>query len=331
MLSIFSHWDTEEVVAKLRQEEAIESVGYAHSSAAYCNDQTCNLAVYSKAVYEHYKPELKEGTWLTDSSYSEIKSVVVSRDLGYKIGDPIKIKIDNKNIVKGIVAGVLKEPTQYLYPQGGASPQYFSADRIIDQRSVVIMREEDCPVKPTSSIPKGAGIPDIVFVYFRQSMETEVDKVMRKYGRYGEFAMMDDLTRNYDNNTRQMIGGGILFFITFFFLAVTSAFSTNIIQQTYNHRRFTIYYLLGMKKSQMLIVEISRIIILEVIVMGLIVLSGKYGFLMLEWMTHERIVLFYTIAFFTTMFVFLSVSIGFWKKMIKLDISQSLIDLQHGE
>ncbi|QTE74253.1 hypothetical protein JS518_15395 [Clostridiales bacterium FE2010] len=332
VLSIFSYYDTDDVVNRIKQERVIESVGSVTIGSTYCNGRICNLAIYSNAIVNHYVPELYEGKWFTDSSLDpEKKWAVVSRDLGYAIGDSFVIEINNNYREKVIVAGILNEPTQYLYPKGGASPQYFSADLIIDQESVVILQEKDCPVKPMNYIPIEAGIPDNVFVYFHPSQGTEINEVIIRYNRYGEFTMMEELIKNYNKNTKKMIGGGLIFFIVFLFLAITSTLSMNIIQQTYNHKRFTVYYLLGMRKGQMIFVEISRILILELIVMGLTVLSGRYGFLMLDWMTRERITLFYTIAFLMTLLVFISVSVGFWRKMIKNDISQSLVDLQHGE
>ena len=334
VLNIFTYYDTDDVIMKIESDESIESVGRVYTGAVSCENRICNLAVYSDAIVTYYRPSLSTGMWFSDipEQTTPIKQAVISRSLGYDIGETITIRMDDQQTEIVQVIGILKEPTQYLFPNGGASPQHFSANLIISQDPVVMIQEKDCNVLPTSYIPKESGISENVFVFFNPEAPDEaIDATMARYGKYGEFSRMNLLIDNFNNKSYIMVWGGLLFFLVFFLLAITSTLSMNIIQQIDNQKRFTVYYLLGMNRRQMRVIEITRILLLELIVMGLTILAGRCGLLMLEWMTAARIGLFYGLTFLISILMFTSVSAGFWKVMTQNDITDSLKKLQYGE
>ena len=120
-------------------------------------------------------------------------------------------------------------------------------------------------------------------------------------------------------------------FIVFLAAAATGVLGNNVMQSMRNRKLFTVYYLLGMDWKRGVWIEISRVIVLLLLTMGLCVVAGRYGLLMLDWMTPRRAVLFYGIVFLYVLVMFTAVGAGFLVKLMREDISTSLKELHQGE
>jgi len=334
VLSVFDYYNEEYVIQEIQSSLQVDSVGRVYMGNLSCNNVSCNLAVYNEGIIAHYLPQLQSGSWLSDS-LSVIEGAVptvISADIGLKVGDTVDVSLSKGKTTRIIVIGILEEPTQYLFPSGGASSVIFSAKAIIAQSPVVIMRDTDFGDTSILLPPPEMPIPQSLFVFLKaDTAKDDVDAILDPWRKYGEVTPMESLISTYNKNTSTMIGAGIIFFVVFFFLAATSVLSNNVIQSLRNRRQFTVYYLLGMNWKKGAAIEICRVVILIIITIALSLLAGKYGLLMLEWMTQKRAYLFYGVVFLYIVVMFFAVGAGFLIKLMREDISGALKDLQQGE
>ena len=334
VLNTFDYYYSELIMERIKCSPVVDSIGRVYMGYAICKDAPCNLAVYNEGIIDHYSPELDNGVWLDSPSTVDDEKIraVVSADIGLKVGDTVSVNLTKRGMSQLIVVGILKEPTQYLFPSGGASSKLFSAESIIKQSSVIIIRESEFGDAAVLLPPQEIPVPQNIFVFMKDNCsKSDINVALDSWRKYGEVTPMASLILTYNKNTEELISAGAIFFAVFLFLAVTSVLSNNVIQNLNNRRQFTIYYLLGMNWKRGLTIEIDRIILLIIMTMGLTIIAGKYGLLMLEWMTIDRIVLFYGIVFIYIIFMFTIVGAGFIFKLVHEDISSMLKDLQQGE
>lgn len=334
VLSMFTYYDGQYVIDKVMQNPQVEGIGRIYLGSTTCNNAVCNLAVYSNEVIRHYTPSLQEGAWFSQNIKKDQESIqaVVSADIGLKIGQTVEIEVmDNKKLLIRVV-GILKQPTQYLYPSGGASPARFSADLIIAQSSVVILSEKEYGDAADLIFPREIGIPENIFIFLNPKESYKDSNLsLANLRKYGELTPMDSLISTYRKDTTILIVGGTIFFIVFFFLAVTGTISNYVMQQLKNRRLLTIYYLVGMNWRQAALIEMIRIMMMEIIVLTFCYFAGKYGLLMLEWMPPKRAALFYGLTFAYTLLMFFAIGAHFLLKLVRTDISLALKELQGEE
>lgn len=334
VLSVYDYYDVEDVARKIREYPQAVSVDMAYTGALSYNNEPYNLAVYSEGIVANYAPKLQSGKWLSDFPAISGDGIpaVVSADIGLSLGDIIEITAPQNKRMQIFVAGILKEPAQYLFPSGGAGSAAFSADMIISQNPVFIIRESDYGDTAALLPPPEMNLPQNLFVFLKPEIsDGEMEKLVDPWRKYGEVTPLKSLVSVYSHNTNQLIGGGAAFFFVFFCLAATCLISNNAIQSLRNRRLFTVYYLLGMDWKMGAVIEAVRAFILIVISMVLCVLAGKYGLLMLEWLTPRDIYLFYGAVLIYLIVMFSAFGAGFLVKLARVDISAALKDLQQGE
>ena len=247
-------------------------------------------------------------------------------------GDITEVKFSESETDQIYIVGVLQEPTQYLFPSGGASAPQFSAESIIDHTPVVIMSSEYFNDLSSFLPPPELDFPENLFVFLKaEMMNASMDELVCAWGKYGEVSQMSSLIKNYDKNSKTMIDSGIIFFVVFFFLAVFSVLSNSVMQYIYSKPIYTIYYLLGMNHKKVVMVECCRIIFLIFMVLVLCIFSGKSGWLMLEWMTTTRAYWFYGITFVYTVLMLFIISGIFIRRLTSANIAESVKNLQQGE
>jgi hypothetical protein len=335
VLSAFDYYNPEYVTQQILSSPQVDSVGRVYmNDFVFCNNVLCNLAAYNKGIISHYSPELQSGFWLSDCPPADGSAIpaVVSGDMGLKIGDRTDVHLPDEETCRIAVVGILKRPTQYLFPSGGASPEYFSAKSVISQKPVIIVRYTDFGDSSTFVPPPYAPISTNVFVFLKSgAADTNIDAIRTEWGKYGEATPLISLVSTFNTNMNQMIGGTTIMFVVFLLLAVTGVLSNNVIQSLRNRRQFTVYYLLGMDWKKGAAVEACRVGILIIITMALSLVLGKVGLFMLEWMTPMQAYLFYGVVFLYIVAMFAAVGAGFLIKLMREDISGALKDLQQGE
>lgn len=327
-LSAFEYCPVQEAETIISSSPFVEAVGRTHLSSTCLNGINCNLAVYNDAITEHYSPALHKGSWFSTNAKSNdhVIEAIVSCDTGLHLKDVIDISMPDNEKLQIEVVGILKEPTQYFFPSGFASPNNFSAKMVISHDPVVMLKENDI-LNLT-----GFDDPVCLFIFLRpETTEGEQEMLVNMWNIYGEITEMPSLIRTYNRNTQTMIGLGTITFIVFAMAAATGVLGNNIIQSMRNRKLFTVYYLLGMDWKRSILLEITRVVVLLVITMMLCVIMGGLGLLMLEWMNSMRMMLFYGFVFLYVLVMFIAVDIGFLVKLIREDISTSLKELHQGE
>lgn len=333
VLSVYDYYDPEYVTQQILPSPQVDSIGRVYMGEfVSCNNISCNLAAYNNGVISRYSPELQSGSWLADCTSVGGNAIpaVVSGDMGLKVGGTTDVSLTDGKTCRIEVTGILKEPTQYFYPTGGASPEYFTAKSVISQRSVVIVRYTD--FGDPSVFVTSPDAPKNIFVFLKPgAADTDIDSVRKEWSKYGEITLMTSLISTFNKNTNDMIGGTTIMFAVFLLLAITGVLSNNVIQSLRNRRQFTVYYLLGMDWKKCAAVEAYRVGFLIVITMALSFVAEKLGLLMPFWMPPERTLLFYGIVFLYIVVMFAAVGIGFMVKLMREDLSGALKDLQQGE
>lgn len=335
VLSLFDYYDPEYAAQQILSSPQVDSIGRVYMNEnTFCNNMPCNLAAYNESIISRYSPGLQSGSWLSDRSSAGGKTVpaVVSGEIGLKIGDTADIGLPDGKTCRIAVVGILKEPTQYFFPSGSASPEYFSAESVISQKPVILVRDTDLGGPSVFAPPSYTPVITNMFIFLKQNTDdTNIDTAMRKWSKYGEATPMISLVSTFNKNTEQMIGGTTIMFVVFLSLAVIGVLSNNVIQSLRNRRLFAVYYLLGMNWKKGAAAEACRVGILIIITMLLTLVIGKLGLLMLTWMTPMRAFLFYGIVFLYLVVMFTAVGTGFIIKLVRDDLSESLKDLQQGE
>lgn len=334
VLSVYDYYDPEDVARRIREYPQAVSVDIAYTGTISFNNELYNLAVYSEGIVENYAPKLQSGVWLSDCPGIRGDGVpaVISADMGLSLGETVEVFTPQNKRMLITVAGILKEPAQYLFPSGGASSASFSADMIISQNPVFIIRESDYEDTAALLPAPEMNLPQNLFVFLKPDIsEDEMEKAVDPWRKYGEVTPIASLVSVYSHNASRLIGGGAAFFFVFFCLAATCLISNNAIQSLRNRRLFTVYYLLGMDWKMGAVIEAVRAFILILISMILCVLAGKYGLLMLEWLSPRDTYLFYGAVLVYLIAMFTAFGAGFLIKLSREDISAALKDLQQGE
>ncbi|MDR1569897.1 MAG: ABC transporter permease [Oscillospiraceae bacterium] len=334
VVSVFEYYTMEQAARQILATPEVESVGKIYTGTFFYNNVSINLAIYNDAIIKHYFPNLTSGNWLSDNPSVDNNAipVVVSFDMGLRTGDTVHMSLPNGDAYQVTVVGVLKEPTQYLYPSGSASPEYFSARVIISPESVVIMRDTD--LSDTSVFEPALGQPAArnLFVFINgDANAADVEAVTDAWRKYGETTPMTSLIANYVKDTNSLIGGASLMFIVFLSLAATSVLSSYLTQSMRNRRLFTVFYLLGMEWRKGVAIEICRMLILIIITMSLCLIAGASGLLMLQWMTLRSAYTFYGIVLLYITVTFAAIGVRFLVRLVREDISAALKELQQSE
>ncbi len=335
VLTTFDYYDPEYVTQQILSSPQVDSVGRVYMSSCNPADKTsCNLVFYNDPIISRYSPRLQSGSWLSDSLSvkGNTISAVVSGDMGLKVGDKTDISLSDEKAFQIEIVGILKKPTQYLYPSGFASPAYFTAASVISQDPVIILRCADFDYTSISGMSSYGAYPTSVFIFLKSgNTDLIIDAIRTELGKYGEISQMTSLVSTFNKNTNEMIVGTTIMFVVFLLLAVTGVLSNNVIQSLRNRRQFTVYYLLGMDWKKSAVIEACRVGILIIITLVLSLIAGKLGWLMLEWMTPKRAFLFYGVVSLYIAVIFIAVGAGFLIKLIREELSGALKDLRRGE
>jgi len=334
VLNVFEYYTMEYATQQIQFSPQIDDIGKVSMSNITCNNIACNLAVYNDGIINHYAPELQSGSWLSDYSTLGDGTIpaVVSDNLRLKVGNTTEIYLSNEKEYRIAVVGILKKPTQYLYPSGAASPEFFTAKSVISQEPVIIIPDIDFGDTSVFEPPIGLSIPKVLFIFLKSNVtDVDINSVMKDWNKYGEVTPMALLISTYNKETNRMISSGLILFIVFLSLAATSVLSNNVIQNIRNRKLFTVYYLLGMNWRKGAVIEICRVSVIIIITMALSLIAGRFGLLMLQWMTPMRAFIFYGFVFLYNVVMFTTVGAGFLIKLIREDISETLKDLHQGE
>ncbi len=334
VLSTFDYYSPDHVNAQLLSSPYINAIGQVKSSFIHYDNTIYNLALYNQAVIENYSPRLQNGIWFSNyiKDNSPAIPAVVSADMGLKIGSEVEVSMPWKQKVRIVIIGMLKQPLQYLFPLGAASPAYFQASYIIAKEPVIILREKDFIDNAAISELNEAPTSKNLILFLQPNLtDATIQKATQSWNKYGEISSMTHLISNYTAKTNISIHAGVITFVVFFMLAFTCILSNSVIQSMHNQYMFTVYYLTGMNWKNIIATELCRIGILIILMSALTMVCGQLGLLMLEWMTPLRKTIFFGIAFMYIFITFLSVDAVFLHKLMKTDISEALKELQQGE
>lgn len=326
-MAVYYYCDPEQTRRQVLSSPQVAAVGEVYLGGLSFNGVSCNLAVYDEAIIERYTPSIEQGEWLSSAPGGSARAeAVVSGELGLQVGDTATILLPSNKNREIVVTGVLKTPAQYFHPNGAASPAYFSAEMVVSRDPAILLRAADLDELT------GFGAPVSLFVFLQPgTAEADAGALLDEWSRYGEATPMESLFETYYRNAEVMIGLGAITFLVFLAAAATGVLGNNVIQSMRNRRLFTVYYLLGMDWKRGVLAEVIRVGVLLAVTMALCVLAGRYGLLMLEWMSPLRAVLFYGIVLLYLLVMFAAVGAGFLLRLMRTDISTSLKELHQGE
>jgi hypothetical protein len=334
VVSLYEYYTMERASQQMDESSLVDSIGRVYMSTVTYNNMKCNLAIYDDAITNHYLPELQAGQWLSDTRLPDetILPTVVSGDVGLKLGDTIDLPLPTGVISHLKVTGILKTPTQYLYPAGWASPKYFSSKMVINQQPVFIISKTPSIDASRLESPLGQPAAKNLFVFLNDDAQAaDIETAMRSWRKYGETTLMASLIEYYIQETNTLIYGGLSMFLVFLSLAATTVLNNCLTQSMFNQRLFTIYYLVGMDWKKGAVIEILRIAIIITTIIALSVIAGASGLLMLQWMTRRQALMFYGVVLVYLLSLFIAIGAWFLIKLVRTDIAVSLKELQHGE
>lgn len=337
VLPVFEYYPPAYAAERLEASPLVEEVAVVDTGGGTCGDTGCNVAIYGDGIVRHYTPALQSGGWLEGEAETEdgVLPAVVSQEVELRVGDTGTVRLNTGDTARIRVVGVLKRPTQYLYPTGSASPAYFSADFVISQEPAVLLRARDAAQSEafqaafsSSSFRTSRNL----FVFLRPGItDAQYDKALEEWNRYGEITPAASLISTYTEKTGTLITAGLLTFCVFTALAMTSVVGSNVIQALRNRKLFTVYYLLGMDWRRSAFIEAARVGLMLIPMMAMVAAAGQGGLLMMEWMTPTRAKWFYGISFFYVLLMFASVGAVFIWRLTREDLSAALKALQKGE
>lgn len=336
VLTLFPYYDIGSVEKEIKNNPIVQSVGsIRYCPFSTCNGKKCNFATYNSAIIEKYKPSLASGNWFTEESAIVTNEIpaIISADMGLQVGEIADLSLRNNSNISIRVQGVLKKPTQYLYPVSYAGPKYFKADMLIANESVVIIPDEYIESKILTN-NNSSQFSDIeytqnCFIFLNKS---EDDKAfIGKINRFGEITQMDRMISMYTDNTHNLIFSQTIIFSVLLLLAITGILCSDVIQIRKNRRVLTLYYLLGMDWKKCAKVEFIRNSIIIFVTMICCLMFAKLGLFPIYWLNETRVIIFFILVFLYVSALFALISAFFVGKLMHEDISLALKELHQGE
>ena len=334
VLPVFEYYTPAYAAERLEASPLVEEVAAVDTGGGSCNGTDCHIAIYGDGIVRHYTPALQSGGWLEGEAEMEdgVLPAVVSQEVGLRVGDTGTVRLNTGDTARIRVVGVLKRPTQYLYPTGSASPAYFSADFVISQEPAVLLRARDAAQSEAFQSASSFRTSKNLFIFLRPGItDAQYEGALEEWNRYGEITSAASLISTYTENANTLITAGLLTFCVFTALAMTSVVGSNVIQALRNRKLFTVYYLLGMDWRRSAFIEATRVGLLLIPMMAMVAAAGQGGLLMMEWMTPTRAKWFYGISFLYVLLMFASVGAVFIWRLTREDLSAALKALQKGE
>lgn len=334
VLPVFEYYTPAYAAERLEASPLVEEVAAVDTGGGSCNDTDCHIAIYGDGIVRHYTPALQSGGWLEGEAEMEdgVLPAVVSQEVGLRVGDTGTVRLNTGDTARIRVVGVLKRPTQYLYPTGSASPAYFSADFVISQEPAVLLRARDAAQSEAFQSASSFRTSKNLFIFLRPGItDAQYEGALEEWNRYGEITSAASLISTYTEKANTLITAGLLTFCVFTALAMTSVVGSNVIQALRNRKLFTVYYLLGMDWRRSAFIEATRVGLLLIPMMAMVAAAGQGGLLMMEWMTPTRAKWFYGISFLYVLLMFASVGAVFIWRLTREDLSAALKALQKGE
>lgn len=340
IFTAFEYYNMDEVTLGITEPSPSYSMGRVQMYRTKQNGVYCNLVCYNDEIIRHYSPILQSGHWFSSDieTSDDVIPVVVSSDLGLSVGVQFQIEPEvlsqlqfasaqNTSVISTLpwtvnakVIGVLEDPTQYLFPSGSASPEYFSASAIISNDSVIIIQDTDLLPNRNDLL----GIPETNAFIFTTDGKALDESLLIKLGKYGEITPLHSLVSYYNTSISHMILSSVVIFLVFFFIALSGILSNNTIQSIYNKKCFAIYYMLGMTPRQGAVVEIIRVGIIFICTLLFSFFAGCAGALMLEWMKPQRIIIFIGLVMTYCVVAFLGIGFWFLHSLSRQDVSSAL-------
>lgn len=334
VLPVFEYYTPAYAAERLEASPLVEEVAAVDTGGGSCNGTDCHIAIYGDGIVRHYTPALQSGGWLEGEAEMEdgVLPAVVSQEIGLRVGDTGTVRLNTGDTARIRVVGVLKRPTQYLYPTGSASPAYFSADFVISQEPAVLLRARDAAQSEAFQSASSFRTSKNLFIFLRPGItDAQYEGALEEWNRYGEITSAASLISTYTEKANTLITAGLLTFCVFTALAMTSVVGSNVIQALRNRKLFTVYYLLGMDWRRSAFIEATRVGLLLIPMMAMVAAAGQGGLLMMEWMTPARAKWFYGISFLYVLLMFASVGAVFIWRLTREDLSAALKALQKGE
>lgn len=331
IFTTYKYYEENDVNAELLQAKEVKDIGKVYSGLAITEDNQYELVAYTDSIIKEYRPLLSAGKWFYEDNHNDLKQAVVTKGTGYRVGDIVSVDYDESKI-NVMIIGILNEPNQYFLPNGGSSKDIYSIEYLISQQDAIIVQAKDLASLPRNYFSEASKIKEPILIFYNENITlNERKKFESEYSKYGQIVNFDNAINNYTKDTFFFINLGLVFLGAFMLLAIISTLAINIIQQKHNQKRYTVYFLLGMKKSEIFILEAIRILFLETVIVLLSILLAKSGSFMLLWILPERIIAFFAAYFIISLLIFIAVGIGFWTDLARSDISQSIKNLQQGE
>ncbi len=334
VLPVFEYYTPVYAAERLEASPLVEEVAAVDTGGGSCNGTDCLIAIYGDGIVRHYTPALQSGGWLEGEAEMEdgVLPAVVSQEIGLRVGDTGTVRLNTGDTARIRVVGVLKRPTQYLYPSRSASPAFFSADFVISQEPAVLLRARDTAQSEAFQSASSFRTSKNLFIFLRPGItDAQYEGALEEWNRYGEITSAASLISTYTEKANTLITAGLLTFCVFTALAMTSVVGSNVIQALRNRKLFTVYYLLGMDWRRSAFIEATRVGLLLIPMMAMVAAAGQGGLLMMEWMTPARAKWFYGISFLYVLLMFASVGAVFIWRLTREDLSAALKALQKGE
>lgn len=232
VLPVFEYYTPAYAAERLEASPLVEEVAAVDTGGGSCNGTDCHIAIYGDGIVRHYTPALQSGGWLEGEAEMEdgVLPAVVSQEIGLRVGDTGTVRLNTGDTARIRVVGVLKRPTQYLYPTGSASPAYFSADFVISQEPAVLLRARDAAQSEAFQSASSFRTSKNLFIFLRPGItDAQYEGALEEWNRYGEITSAASLISTYTEKANTLITAGLLTFCVFTALAMTSVVGSNVI------------------------------------------------------------------------------------------------------
>ncbi|MDR0380842.1 MAG: hypothetical protein LBH86_02425 [Oscillospiraceae bacterium] len=267
------------------------------------SEESADLVGYSDEIIRHYQPALASGRWFADyEPPNGVIPIVTNAGMKLRVNDTILLPSG----IEGRVIAVLDPNTQYLFPQKGASPEFYSADNLLSNDGAVM-------IIPYSMLPEEEQRTFMpwteMLIYAHDNVErSEIDRAVARTGELTTMASAKDI---YENKMRKDLYFNVTLFLIFFLAAVAGIGGTCMMQNIYNQKIFSIYYLTGMTPKKSAAIEATRLSLLLMLSIALIFVLAAMNMWDFLGMSERLKRYIYPISFLYLAIVYGCSSIGF--------------------
>lgn len=293
---------------------------YMHASIVLLDIPDQTIYAYGQSLIEEYSPKIHAGTWLDKAEKTDdVLPAVVSGIGHYKLGNEYTIEEGN-NSIKIRIVGIIPNGYPYLTANGN------NLSNMLSISPAIIIRQEDIASLKDTKIPKSINT-NIVFLKSKLDRET----LANRYLNYGISNSFKNSSISENKEYKELIIAQSILSIITTILSTLILFSTEIIYSINSWKKYTVYYLLGMKWKKCAIIECLRHLFIITPIILITLLLDKHNLLSFSVVYDTRAPIFYISILIYVLLLFFLSSFLFIRKLLKQDISKSLRNLNGGE